>query len=304
MEPERSASAAAQSAEDFHSRTFLMVSIHHACELVDISDLFSFNVLLEGKAVLSIGPFVVVEDVETKPEPLPGAPEASDADSMQADASAAVEWTVSDSAMSRNEFAGTSGDVVVVSRDPAATLALWLPGQPKDGLEPAQDSKEQVKGSHKLENDLLEVRNSVQKRESGNPQTRRSGESPVKIWQAMFGAFGKDSAADAGPPLPPETDVPNTAKLGRRRAGPVLRSKLEFSKKTDGSQTLSYEEELARTDEDDGSSDCEMKNRGRQDIRATFLDFIRYVHRFGLKQIHLSDGDVVAFFLRRLSKAE
>lgn len=250
---------------------------------MDISNLFSFTVMSEGKAALSIGPFVVVEDVEPKPEPLPEASEASAPDSMQSDGSAALEWIVSGSAMSRNGFAGTSGDVVVVSQDPAATLALWLPGQLKDGLEPADDSKEQLEGSRKLTNDLLEVHNSVQKRESGNPQTNKMGESPVKIWQAKFGVFGKNSAAEAGSPLPPEMGVPNLANLealGQKQARPVIRSKLEFSKGTDGSQTLSYEEEVASKDEDDASSDCGMKNRGRQGLWSAFLDLIGYIYRF------------------------
>lgn len=246
--------------------------------MMDISNLFSFTVMSEGKAALSIGPFVVVEDVELKPEPLPEASEASAADSMQSDGSAALEWIVSGSAMSRNGFAGTSGDVVVVSQDPAATLALWLPGQLKDGLEPADDSKEQLEGSRKLTNDLLEVHNSVQKRESGNPHMDKIGESPVKIWQAKFGVFG-NSAAEAGPPLPPEMSVPNLEALGQKQARPVIRSKLELSKGMDGSQTLSYEEEVASKD-DDASSDFGMKNRGRRCLWSTFLDLIRYIYRF------------------------
>lgn len=285
MEPERSVSVVAQSAEDFHSRTFLMVSIHHERQSVKISNLFSFIVIPEEKAVLSIGPFIVVGDVDTQSEPLPGASETSDTDSMHSDGLAAIERIVSGSAMSRNEFASKSGDVVVVSQDPAATLALWLPGQLKDDLELADNSKEQVKGSHKLTNDLLEVQNSIQKRESGNPRTNKMGESPVKIWQAKFGFFNKNSAVEAGVPLPPEMEVPNVANLGalgQRQARPVIRSKVKFSKGMDGSQTLSYEEEVVRKD-DDGSSDCGMKNRGRKDLRSTFLDLIRYIHRFNVE---------------------
>lgn len=231
----------------------------------------------EGKAVLSIGHFVVVEDGEKKPEPLPGPSDASDANSMQSDGLAAVERIVSGSATSRNEFDGTSGDVVVVSHDPAATLALWLPGQLKEGLEPVDDS-EQVEGSRKLANDLLEVQNVVQ--ESGNPHPNKIVESPVKIWLAKFGFVGKNSAAEAGSPLLPEMDVPNMEALGQRQAGPVIRSKLEFSKGTDGSQTLRYEEEVARKDVDNGMGDCLMRNRGRPGLRSAFLDLIRYVSRF------------------------
>lgn len=224
------------------------------------------TVLSEGKAVLSIGPFVVAEDVEAKPGPPPPSSEA--ADSMQSDASP-VEWVASGSAMSTNELAGTLGGVVVASQEPVATLALWLPWQRKDGLEPADDLKEQMERSPKLSNGLLEVKNSVQKRESGNPQTNKIGESSEKIWRPTFGFFGKNSAAEA--PLPPEglLEAPS-----QRQARPVIRSRLEFSKGTDGSQTLTYEEEVVRKDEDYGSSNCRMKTRGRRGLRSTFLDLI------------------------------
>lgn len=278
MEPERSASAAAQSAEAFRSRTFQMVGLRHVRQSVNVSSLFSSIVLSEGKAVLTIGHFVVVADGEKKPEPLPGPSEASDADSMQSDGSAAVEPIVSGSATSRSEFDGTSRDVVMVSHDPAATLALWLPGQLKEGLETVDDSEEQVEGSRKLASDLLEVQNVVQ--ESENPHPNKIGESPVKIWLAKFGFVGKNSAAEAGSPLLPEMDVPNVEVLGQRQARPVIRSKLEFSKRMDGSQTLSYEEEVARKDEDHGISDCLMRNRGRPGLRSAFLDLIRYVSMF------------------------
>lgn len=268
-EPERSASAVAPSAEGFHPRPFLMVGVHHVHQSVTVSNLLSFTVTSEGKAVLSIGPFVVAE---AKPEPLPEASAAPATDSMQSDGSAAVDWIVSGSAMSRSKFTGTPGDVVVVSPDPAATLALWLPGQLED------DSKEQLEGSRT--NDLLEVANSVQKRESGTPQANEIGDSPVTIWQAKFGLFGKNPAAEAGPPLPPEMGGPNMEVLGQRQARPVIRSKLAFSRGRDGSQTLSYEEEVARKDEDDASSDCGMKNHRRRGLQSAFLDLIGYISTF------------------------
>ncbi|CAG09905.1 unnamed protein product [Tetraodon nigroviridis] len=201
---------------------------------------------------------------------------------MQSDAPAAVEWTVSGSAVS-NEFAGTPGDVVVVSQDPAATLALWLPGQLKDGWEQAENSKEQVEGSRKQTNDLLEVQNTVQKRESGNTRTNKMRGFPVKIWLAKSGFFGENSAAEASPPLgqpSQEENMANLGALGQRQDGPVIRSKLVFSKRKDGSQTLSYEEEVVRKDEGDGSSDCGMNNRGRRGLRSMFLDLIRYICRY------------------------
>lgn len=201
---------------------------------------------------------------------------------MQSDGSAAVDWVVSGSEASGNHFEGTSGDVVVVSQNPAATLALWLPGQLKEGLEQAGDFKEQVE-SHTLKNDPFGAQDSVQKRESENSQAKKIVaneldifaelvKSPAKIWQAKIDLFGKKPAGDDG--LPPE-EVPNMddlEALSERQVRPAIRSKLKFSKGTDGSQTLSYEEEVLR--KSDGG-DCAMRKRGRRGLRSVFLDLIR-----------------------------
>lgn len=207
---------------------------------------------------------------------------------MQSDGSAAVDRVVSGSLVSGNQLSGTSGDVVVVSQNPAATLAVWLPGHVKEGLEQADDFKEQVE-SHTLKNDPLGEQDSVQKQQSENSQAKKIRaneldifakllESPAKIWQAKIDLFGKKSAGEDGLPLPPEEEeeVPNMddlEALSERQVGPAIRSKLAFSKGTDGSQTLSYEEEVLRKSADEG--DCAMRKRGRRGLRSVFLDLIR-----------------------------
>lgn len=236
-------------------------------------------IISEAKAVLTLGPFVV-EDVKS-PRHFPETSEAFDNDSMQSDGSAAADWVVSGLEASENQFASTSGDVVVVSQNPAAALALWLPGQLKEGLEQADDFKEQVDKSQMLKNDPLGAQ------DSENSQAKKIGvdkldifakvvESPAKIWQAEIDLFGKRSAGEDGPPLPPEEDVPNMddlEALSERQVGPAIRSKLAFSKGTDGSQTLSYEEEEVLRKHDEG--DCAMRKRGRRGLRSVFLDLIR-----------------------------
>lgn len=194
---------------------------------------------------------------------------------MQSDSSAAVDWVGSE--VSGNRFAGTPGDVVVVSQNPAAALALWLPGQLKEGLEQADDFKEQVE-SHTLKNDLFGKQDSVQKQESENANEldifAKLVESPAKIWRAKIDLSGKRSAGEDG--LPPEEEVPDmddSEALSERQVGPAIRSKLKFSKGTDGSQTLSYEEEVLRKSDDEG--DCAMRKRGRRGLRSVFLDLIR-----------------------------
>uniref|UniRef100_A0A3B5KEN8 ZP domain-containing protein n=1 Tax=Takifugu rubripes TaxID=31033 RepID=A0A3B5KEN8_TAKRU len=225
-------------------------------------------------AVLTIGPFVV-KDVKSPLHP-PETSEAFDNDLMQSDSSAALDWVGSE--VSGNQFASTPGDVVVVSQNPAAALALWLPGELKEGLEQADDFKEQVE-SHTLKNDPFGEQDSVQKQESENSNANEFDifaklvESPAKIWRAKIDLFGKRSAGEDG--LPPEEvpDMDDSEALSERQVGPAIRSKLRFSKGTDGSQTLSYEEEVLRKSDDEG--DCAMKKRGRRGLRSVFLDLIR-----------------------------
>lgn len=206
---------------------------------------------------------------------------------MQSDGPAPVDWIISGSEVLKNQFAGTSGDVVVVvSQDPAATRALWLPRRPKEGLELADASKHQVEESRALKNDPFGAQGSVQRWDSENSQTNKIRaddldvfakwiESPVKIWQAKFDLFGKKSAGETAP-LPAEEDVPNmddVEALVQRQVGPVIRTKVEFSKGTDGSQRMSYEEEVLREREAE-EGDCGMKRRGRRGLRSMFLDLM------------------------------
>lgn len=205
---------------------------------------------------------------------------------MQSDGPAAVDWIISGSEVLKNQFAGTSGDVVVVSKDPAATRALWLPRRLKEGLELADDSKHQVEKSRTRKNDPFGVQDSVQKWDSENSQTNKIRaddldvfakwiEFPVKIWQAKFDLLGKKSAGGTAP-LPAEEDTPNmddVEALVQRRVGPVIRTKVEFSKGTDGSQRMSYEEEVLRKQEAE-EGDCGMTKRGRRGLRSMFLDLI------------------------------
>lgn len=206
---------------------------------------------------------------------------------MQSDGPAAVDWIISGSESLKDQFAGTSGDVVVVvSQDPAAPRALWLPRQQNEGLELPDDSKHQVEKSRTLKNDPFGAQDSVQKWDSENSQTNKISaddldvfakwiESPVKIWQAKFDLFGKKTAGETAP-LPAEEDVPNTddvEPLVQRRVGPVIRTKVEFSKGTDGSQRMSYEEVVLRKREAE-EGDCGMKKRGRRGLRSVFLDLM------------------------------
>lgn len=206
---------------------------------------------------------------------------------MQSDGTAAVDRVGSGSETSGNQFAGTSGDVVVLSQNPAAALALWLPGQLKAGLEQAGDFKEQVEKSLMLKNDPFGEQDSVQKQDSENSQAKKISadeldifaklvESPAKIWQAKMDLFGKKSAGEDGSPPPPEdvvSSMDDLEALSESQVRPAIWSKLEFSKGTDGSQTLSYEEEVLRKSDDEG--DCATRKRGRRGLRSVFLDLIR-----------------------------
>lgn len=74
-------------------------------------------------------------------------------------------------------------------------------------------------------------------------------------------------------------DAAERHRLGTNDAGPVIRSKLQFSKGVDGLQMLSYEEEVVKQQEEEGRiSGCGIKRKReprRKGLRSTFLDLLR-----------------------------
>uniref|UniRef100_A0A3Q3W3G3 ZP domain-containing protein n=1 Tax=Mola mola TaxID=94237 RepID=A0A3Q3W3G3_MOLML len=115
-----------------------------------------------------------------------------------------------------------------------------------------------------------------------------------KIFLARFGQLGKDAPQEADISVPAEMtlnvlnqdgfsqlkeELAATHRLGTNDAGPLIRSKLEFSKGSDGSQTLSYEEEVEREWEGEkGMSRCGARREPelrRKGLRSAFLDLLR-----------------------------
>lgn len=115
-----------------------------------------------------------------------------------------------------------------------------------------------------------------------------------KIFLASFGLPGDDTPqeADVSAPVEMTLNVLHQAGFGQRKeeltathgqgtndAGPLIRSKLEFSKGSDGSQTLSYEEEVEREQEGErGMSRCGARREPelrRKGLRSAFLDLLR-----------------------------
>lgn len=115
-----------------------------------------------------------------------------------------------------------------------------------------------------------------------------------KIFLARFGQLGKDAPQQADISVPVEMtlnvlnqdgfsqlkeELAATHRLGINDAGPLIRSKLEFSKGSDGSRTLSYEEEVEREWEGEkGMSRCGARREPelrRKGLRSAFLDLLR-----------------------------
>lgn len=235
----------------------------------------------EAKAVISTGPFVVAEDVENSLD--------RSLDSMQSDSAGTEHVIVSGTSTSRSKSASYLGDVVVVRQDPIATLTLWLPGQVQGGSKPEDNLMIQLDESSTVSNDIPELEPSVTRQESihhpngigaddlkvlpNNVAPTQLEEAitkdpPVKVWLARFGL--SDSPLDA------DTNVPNQEELALSQAEPVIRSKLEFSKGTDGSQTLSYEEEVVRKQEEENViSSCRGKRDTPKGLRSIFQDLLR-----------------------------
>lgn len=67
--------------------------------------------------------------------------------------------------------------------------------------------------------------------------------------------------------------------LDVNRNGAVIRSKVQFTKTVDGTQTLSYEEEMMKPEDGRAAPRCGMKTHQelgrRRKLRSTFLNFLR-----------------------------
>ncbi|KAK5857157.1 hypothetical protein PBY51_010420 [Eleginops maclovinus] len=133
--------------------------------------------------------------------------------------------------------------VVVVSQDPVARLTLWLPEQVQD---PEHDETQQEIDTPLIAELTLNILN------------------PHDLHQM------RDELAEEA--VMPREDVTDS----------IIHSKVQFSKGMDGSQTLSYEEEVMREQEGKGVSSRfwmdgnkikqEPKRRG---LRSVFLDLLR-----------------------------
>lgn len=238
-------------------------------------------VVSEAKAVISIGPFVVAEDVEKSLD--------RSLDSMQSDSAGTEHVIVSGTSISRSKSDSYPGDVVVVRQDPVATLTLWLPGQVQGRSKPEDNLTIQLDESSTVSNDIPELELSVTRQESVSHtdgigadlevlpnqvaptqlEEAITKDPPVKVWLARFGLFA-DSPQDA------DINVPNQEELAHGQAERVIRSKLEFSKGTDGSRTLSYEEEVVRKqDEENVISSCRGKCDTPKGLHSIFQDLLR-----------------------------
>lgn len=205
--------------------------------------------------------------------------------------------------------------VVVVSKNPVSSLTLWLPGQVEVDSSLGKDFIIELQPSGVLSNDVLELHPKVWDRDSrlntpnndapmrdmdvvtvvGDwaipPQLEKAAtaeESQRKRWgggnlkavmindlnEKDFDHFsdGLDSNEADALHQGETTDIQ-----------PVIRSKLQFSKGMDGSQTLSYEEEVVKR-EDKGARRLGMdgmrrrREGGQKSLFSAFLNLLRYLN--------------------------
>nr|XP_046268476.1 zona pellucida protein C [Scatophagus argus] len=127
--------------------------------------------------------------------------------------------------------------------------------------------------------------------------------SQIKMCLGRFGLFGTESPQEIGIPLPDEmtvnvlnqddfnqvrqrqVDAALTHQEEMADSSPVVRSKIQFSKGTDGSQTLSYEEEVVKQQGEGvvrrfGMGGIKRKQQPTQrGLRSTFLDLLRRMNK-------------------------
>lgn len=253
-------------------------------EAGDVSASCVTRVISDAKAIISVGPLIIVDGDEESREQA--------ADSVRSEAT--EDTIVSGSSLPRSRFSSPPQGVVVVSQDPVARLTLWLPGQvqdPEDNLSGDLPEQQPSSPAQSLLNAPTNQIGTLADRMT-SPRVERAAiaeNSPVKMWLARF----RSSPQEADVPLPDEMiinvqnqdgflqmrelDAAVTQRLAANDAGPVIHSRLELSKGADGSQTLSYEEEVKRQ-EDDVILGCGTgggRERRRGGLRSTFLDLLR-----------------------------
>ncbi|XP_077394495.1 zona pellucida protein C [Festucalex cinctus] len=206
----------------------------------------------DSKAVVSTGPFVIVQ------RPAPSFPKPA-LDSMQSDAAAPEEESVIDTWVS-NEFQWPSppSAVIVVKQDPVSSLTLVLP----------------TRNERSDDGALNDFQVPTMEREA-NPNDAE-GQSA-------------NSAPDGPPHMELGNEVWHDDNVVERQewtkdAQPILSSKIQLSKNADGSQTLSYEEEVVAQDEGAfgtlGMVEPECKRRRSwRGLGSVFLDLLRRMNK-------------------------
>lgn len=274
------------------------------------------DVISDARAIVSTGPFVVVDrDAETGPvSETQVESKAPVTETMQSDGAEIEDTIVSGASTSRSRFSSPPQGVVVVSQDPSARLTLWLSGQIHEAKHgeiissESEDHTVQLGSGDTLWHDLPEQQPSKNDQEPkirGHdvnvvtlamipPHLEKEAvtkESWIKSWLARHGLLGVKPQQEVNVVPPDEMIVDIVSqddfnqnedkplhRLHTSDVGPVIRSKLQFSKSTDGTKTLSYEEEMVKEKDDRVAPGWGLKRKRelrRRKLRSTFLDMLR-----------------------------
>lgn len=246
--------------------------------------------------MVSAGPFVIIDRDVEKETSHPGSepqPTAEATDSMQSDGPESVEPIVPGEPVSRGKVSPRSA--AVVHQEPGAgrvgdatpeEMNSVFHDVPEHRPSTAVEEPFQETSTNAIDADGANVQSPL----AATPPHREAeaaGQDPgTKTGPAGLG-FPRAEAVDAGgqDDLSPREDQP-PPRLDANDHGAVIRSKLQFTKAADGTQTLSYEEELVKPNDDCVAPGCGRKMhqelRKRRKLRATFLDFLRSFCFFSL----------------------
>lgn len=252
---------------------------------------------------MSAGPFAIVDQDVEKETSHPGSepqPTAEATDSMQSDGPESVDPIVPGEPLSRGKVSPRS--VVVVHQEAGARLTRWHSGQAGDAKPEEMSSVFHDVPEHRpsttVEEPYQETSTNVFDADGVNVQSlavnpphreaEAVGEDPgMKTGLAGLGFPRVEADAGGQDDFSLRKDQP-LPRLDANDKGAVIRSKLQFTKAADGAQTLSYEEELVKPEDDCAAPGCGMKMhqelRKRRKLRATFLDFLRSFRFFSLRK--------------------
>lgn len=205
---------------------------------------------------------------------------SEDVDSMQSDGPDSEDPNVSVESSLREEFHPRSVEAVHQEphTKPEETSSVFIHDLAEHRPSPTNEEPLQDTPTNVMSADGVKVVSLVVVPPHQEAQAVGRG---MNTWLARLGLVGVKTRREVDAAGKEDFDLMDDEPLTSdvNRDGAVSRSKVQFTKTADGTQTLSYEEEMAKPGDECAVSRCGMRShqqlRQRRKLRSTFLSLLR-----------------------------